>query len=93
MALLNHVEEAFSLVLFPFVDVAGGLSMSPESFLPNLPLIGKALDQCPSRNDTRPTGYHMSSRKRIQKRFILVGLGGSGKTEFCRKFAAQNQSR
>ncbi|KAI9702311.1 MAG: hypothetical protein M1836_000790 [Candelina mexicana] len=30
-------------------------------------------------------------RKYIQKRFIIYGLGGSGKTEFCCKFAQDNR--
>ncbi|KAI9713724.1 MAG: hypothetical protein M1812_006562 [Candelaria pacifica] len=29
--------------------------------------------------------------KHIQKRFVIYGLGGSGKTEFCCKFAQDNQ--
>lgn len=28
-----------------------------------------------------------------QRRFVVVGLGGSGKTQFCSKFAQDNQDR
>jgi hypothetical protein len=30
---------------------------------------------------------------RIQKRFIIYGLGGSGKTQFCCKFAQHNRQK
>jgi signal recognition particle GTPase len=30
---------------------------------------------------------------RVQKRFVVYGLGGSGKTEFCCKFALENRQR
>lgn len=30
---------------------------------------------------------------RAQKRFVLQGLGGSGKTEFCCKFAQDNRQK
>lgn len=29
----------------------------------------------------------------IQKRFVIFGLAGSGKTQFCCKFAADNKQR
>jgi signal recognition particle GTPase len=29
----------------------------------------------------------------MQKRFVVYGLGGSGKTQFCCKFAQDNQKR
>lgn len=29
----------------------------------------------------------------IQKRFVVYGMGGSGKTEFCCKFAQDNRNR
>lgn len=28
---------------------------------------------------------------RVQKRFVIFGLGGSGKTELCRKFAQEKR--
>ena len=91
MALLNQVEEAFGLVTYPFVDAAGELTKSPTSILPSPPqsTVSEESYQTKVRADPRPTHHH----GRKQKRFILVGLGGSGKTEFCRKFAEQNQPR
>jgi Cdc6-like AAA superfamily ATPase len=35
-----------------------------------------------------PTPSHQPC---VQKRFVIFGLGGSGKTEFCRKFAQENR--
>lgn len=32
-------------------------------------------------------------KQHVQKRFIIYGLGGSGKTEFCCKFAQDNRQR
>ncbi|KAI4176500.1 MAG: hypothetical protein LQ346_007884 [Caloplaca aetnensis] len=32
-----------------------------------------------------------SHRPHLQKRFVIFGLGGSGKTELCRKFAQENR--
>lgn len=32
-----------------------------------------------------------SNQLRVQKRFVIYGLGGSGKTEICRKFAQENR--
>ena len=32
-------------------------------------------------------------RRHMQKRFVVYGLGGSGKTEFCCKFAQDNRQR
>ena len=29
----------------------------------------------------------------MQKRFVVFGLGGSGKTQFCCKFASDNKQR
>lgn len=34
-----------------------------------------------------------SGSKELQKRFVIWGLGGSGKTEFCCKFAQDNRAR
>lgn len=32
------------------------------------------------------------SQPRLQKRFVIFGLGGSGKTELCRKFAQEKRN-
>ncbi len=32
-------------------------------------------------------------RSNVQKRFVVYGTGGSGKTQFCCKFAQDNQDR
>lgn len=95
MALLNQVEEAFGLVTYPFVDNASELSKTPDRILLNssLSTTGKELDPAQPRRGSRSSHHHSFGYGRRQKRFILVGLGGSGKTEFCRKFAEQNQPR
>lgn len=38
-------------------------------------------------DDSSPGGY------KPQKRFVVQGLGGSGKTQFCCKFAELNRQR
>ena len=95
MALLNQVKEAFGLVTYPFVDDAAEPSRSSNSILLSspLPTAGKALDLVQPRSGTKSSHDHSFGYRRRQKRFILVGLGGSSKTEFCRKFAEQNQPR
>ena len=96
MALLNQVEEAFGLFTYPFLDAASQLTISPDSMTLSPPpsSVGIPSDQAINRSITESSHDHRVGRsKRKQKRFILVGLGGSGKTEFCRKFAEQNQSR
>ena len=93
---LNQVEEAFGLVTYPFLDAGGQLTKSPDSITLSPPpsSVGKVSDQAMFQSNTESSHDHWAGRpKRKQKRFILVGLGGSGKTEFCRKFAEQNQSR
>ena len=92
MALLNQVEEAFGLVTYPFIDTACELS---TNIVPSAPqsTISEESHQAKVRADPGPTHYHALGYGRKQKRFILFGIGGSGKTEFCRKFAEQNQPR
>ncbi|KAL8759088.1 MAG: hypothetical protein Q9184_003729 [Pyrenodesmia sp. 2 TL-2023] len=34
---------------------------------------------------------NFTNQPRLQKRFVIFGLGGSGKTELCRKFAQENR--
>ena len=92
--LLKQVEEAFGLVTRPFSDDAG--LNSPDKVTLNLlsPSTGIPSDHSISTgNIERSHNRWTQQPQRKQKRFILVGLGGSGKTEFCRKFAEQNQSR
>lgn len=86
MALLNQVEEAFGLVTDPSADYASELLKS------SLSTTSKEPEPAEPRSGTQPS-HRSFGFKRRQKRFILVGLGGSGKTEFCRKFAEQNQPR
>lgn len=96
MALLNQVEEAFGLTRDPFLDAAAQLTRSPDSITLSPPpySAGSVSDEATFRSNTKSPRDDWAERsKRKQKRFILVGLGGSGKTEFCRKFAEQNQSR
>ncbi|KAL8731007.1 MAG: hypothetical protein Q9166_003658 [cf. Caloplaca sp. 2 TL-2023] len=93
MALLNQVEEAFGLTNYPTLHAGGVHSKPAIDFLTDPPVLttGEALGPSPYERDAKPTRGPSSSQGRKQKRFILVGLGGSGKTEFCRKFAEQNQ--
>ena len=47
-------------------------------------------------DDLRHTLFDMSEhveKRHVQKRFIIYGLAGSGKTEFCCKFAQDNRQR
>lgn len=37
--------------------------------------------------------FSSSEISAIQKRFVVFGLGGSGKTQFCCKFASDNKQR
>ena len=96
MALLNQVEEAFGLVMYPVPDATSELRKSSDespSFPPQS-ASGNFSTKLRLQSDTKFINHDLTSHpKRRQKRFILVGLGGSGKTEFCRKFAEQNQSR
>lgn len=95
LALLNQVEEAFGLVAYPFLSEVGEPSMSPHNISLDSPLSsgGKKWHSTQPQNIGRSSNLDRLGLGRKQKRFILVGLGGSGKTEFCRKFAEQNQSR
>ena len=34
-----------------------------------------------------------SDQQGVQKRFVIHGMGGSGKTQFCCKFAQDNRKR
>lgn len=52
----------------------------------------------PSTPQTPPPGYPGGSpvsgkNSPIHKRFVIFGLGGSGKTQFCCKFASDNKQR
>ena len=85
-ALLDQVEDAFGLVSYSFADSAYGTSKSLDSLVPHRsPSIAST---AVASTNLPPSGYEM-----MQKRFVIFGLGGSGKTEFCRKFAERNQPR
>ncbi|KAL8993142.1 MAG: hypothetical protein Q9169_006574 [Polycauliona sp. 2 TL-2023] len=92
-ALLNEVEEAFGLATHPamhFADVHLVSNKKNESSPQNPSTSGVSESPPPYSSATqRPTSAPRHGKK--QQRFVLVGLGGSGKTEFCRKFAEQNQ--
>ncbi len=84
--LLDQVEDAFGLVSYPFADSAVETSKSSDNLVPYpSPSITSTAVASTNRS---PSGYG-----RMQKRFVIFGLGGSGKTEFCRKFAERNQPR
>ncbi|KAL8784073.1 MAG: hypothetical protein Q9213_004200 [Squamulea squamosa] len=91
MTLMNQVAEAFDLVTYPVLHATGVYSepivVPATAFATEVPP-GQSLYEHGSKISHRLFQRH----GRKQKRFILVGLGGSGKTEFCRKFAAENQS-
>ncbi|KAI4259947.1 MAG: hypothetical protein L6R42_004297 [Xanthoria sp. 1 TBL-2021] len=93
LALLNEVEAAFGLVTCPALHAAGVHSMSmrePRATRP-APTESGLSGSPPSDSSAKPGPISASSHGKKQKRFILVGLRDSGKTEFCRKFAEQNQ--
>jgi hypothetical protein len=37
--------------------------------------------------------HSLSEDRSIRKRFVVFGIGGSGKTQFCCKFALENKQR
>lgn len=39
------------------------------------------------------SSHSLSEDPPIHKRFVVYGLGGSGKTQFCCKFASDNKQR
>lgn len=77
-SLLQHVERAFGLL-----PGSSQSSSSPSSL--------EALTKEKKPDVTDPG--EISDHERKQKRFVLIGLGGSGKTEFCCKFAERTQQR
>lgn len=94
-ALLNQVEEAFNLATYPFIEEYDETSKPAKIVRQGALLSADDKQSDPNLSRSTPTLGHKRSHSHIrkQKRFILVGLGGSGKTEFCRKFAEQNQPK
>ena len=92
-ALLAQVKEAFRLTSKPIIRDSNVTAVSPQVLHPNVTPESKSTSDT-SALEKPPEQRQQSSEdiKRKQKRFVLVGLGGSGKTEFCRKFAERNQS-
>lgn len=90
LALLNEVEAAFNLVTYPALHATGVHSVSMKEPQATRPA---PLESERSYSSAKLLPASASNYEKKQKRFILVGLGGSGKTEFCRKFAEQNQPR
>ena len=85
-ALLNQVEHAFGLVSYPSANFAAETSKSLDNLVPSSPPLIASDAVAPSHHPSFGQG-------KTQKRYIIYGLGGSGKTEFCRKFAERNQRR
>ena len=95
-ALLNQVEEAFGLVTYPFFeehDEPSKPAKITRQSLTSQTGYEQSEASVPQNKSPKSGHKHSHSHIRKQKRFILVGLGGSGKTEFCRKFAEQNQAK
>ena len=94
-ALLIHVREAFNLGNYRSGRNVEKYSKVDKSTPPDSSTSGADDRMNPTRpqNGARPSYQPPPDLGRAQKRFILIGLGGSGKTEFCRKFAEQNQAR
>ena len=84
--LLDQVEDAFGLVSYPCADSVVEISKFSDNLIPH---------PFPSVASTAVATFNRSHFEygRMQKRFVIFGLGGSGKTEFCRKFAERNQPR
>lgn len=89
--LLSHVEEAFGLSTG--LEEHDDRPLSSSNTLVDMPPPSADALSVPMYSWNRPTHGDAFDLERKQKRFVLVGLGGSGKTEFCRKFAERNQSR
>ncbi|KAL8658742.1 MAG: hypothetical protein Q9226_000813 [Calogaya cf. arnoldii] len=94
LALLTEVEAAFGLVTYPALHATGvhSVSMKEHQTPPPTPMTSEVSRSPPLDSSAKSGPTSAPGHGKKQKRFILVGLGGSGKTEFCRKFAEQNQS-
>lgn len=60
--------------------------------------IGRAAEAEKLKDWLLPVGFHRQSREAQktcikQKRFVIYGVGGSGKTQFCCKFAEDNRDQ
>ena len=88
-SLLQHVEQAFDLTstLQPTQLVQPREMLSPGSPLSR----AETLVETESLASVYLGSTFGLGRK--QKRFVLIGQGGSGKTEFCCKFAERTQQR
>ncbi|KAL8875617.1 MAG: hypothetical protein Q9198_006050, partial [Flavoplaca austrocitrina] len=86
-------DNAVSPTTAAVAKLAAELSLNKHFYIPRAVssiFTGKAdlLD------DLRHTLFDVSEpveKRHVQKRFIIYGLGGSGKTEFCCKFAQDNR--
>lgn len=94
MWLLNQIEEAFGLTTYTSANhedsvLSPGRPLAKSATKDNMSLENPA-SQSGSRYGPDDGKIHGGQK---QKRFVLQGVAGSGKTEICRKFAEQNQSR
>ena len=89
-SLLQHVEQAFDLVtILPHAQ----LVRSPEIASPSLVSLSNADTLVETGSLASMQAGSATEESRKQKRFVLIGQGGSGKTEFCCKFAERTQQR
>ena len=89
--LLNHVKEAFILGASQSVDKPSqdefDLSRSTTTMSTASTLVPSSRGLPEIDRQSSPDDTHS------QKHFVIVGLGGSGKSEFCRKFCEANQTQ
>ena len=84
-ALLEQVSTAF--IANPFQS-GNHLAHDPRTPSSSINTLGT---QAPSSQSEHESRQHPATGARLQQRFVIYGLSGSGKTEFCLKFCERNQ--
>ena len=95
---IEHRQEAERLLEGPSLHVAGDGS-SPFGCnqwifghrRPSIHFTGRAMQQKHVREKLGP--IHMFDARESHRIFVIYGLGGSGKTQFCLKYVDENKSK